>query len=308
MSRNIQLVIIDPQNSFCKVIPETDQQKLHNGELCVVGGWEDMERVSGLVNRLSSTLSDIKITLDSHQRLHIAHPDWYVDTNGNKPNPFTLMRAESNSIVGSVMRFDGNGSPVMENGAPVFDDVGYFQTVRRGMFKRTLSYLQDLQSAKRYPHCLWPPHCLIGTPGHNIVGPLFEALDLWCVKNGNTIDITTKGSNPWVEHFSAVRAEVPDLHDPHSQLNTSFISTLMEADEILLAGEARSHCLANTVRDIANEFAGGTLGSSDEFIKKCVLLTDGTSDVPGFEHLGEAFVNEMTGRGMKTSTCEEYLQ
>jgi hypothetical protein len=62
------------------------------------------------------------------------------------------------------------------------------------------------------------------------------------------------------------------------------------------------------VRDIANEFAtGGSLGSNDEFIQKCVLLTDGTSDVPGFSHFGQAFVKEMTARGMQPTTCAAYL-
>ncbi|NOQ37043.1 MAG: hypothetical protein GQ569_14320 [Methylococcaceae bacterium] len=308
MARNIQLVIIDPQNSFCNVVPEADQQRLHDGELCVAGGWDDMVRVGKLVTRLGNKLSDIKITMDSHQRLHIANPDWFCDCNGKHPAPFTLMRAENNSIIGSVLRVDANGQPVIENGAPVFDDVGEFRTVKQGMFKRSYEYLAELSANNRYPHCLWPPHCQIGTAGHNIVAPLYEALDKWCADFAGTIDITTKGSNPWVEHFSAVRAEVADPNDPNSQLNTEFIQTLMEADEILLSGEARSHCLANTVRDIANEFAaGGSLGSNDEFIKKCVLLTDATSDVPGFTHLGEAFVNEMTARGMKTSTCADYL-
>jgi hypothetical protein len=67
------------------------------------------------------------------------------------------------------------------------------------------------------------------------------------------------------------------------------------------AGEARSHCLANTVLDIANNFG-------EENIKKMVLLEDGTSDVPGFENLGEDFVKEMKGRGMRISTTVDYLK
>ena len=45
----------------------------------------------------------------------------------------------------------------------------------------------------------------------------------------------------------------------------------MEADLIFVAGEAGSHCLANTVRDIANNFG------DDTYVKKLVLLTDATS-------------------------------
>jgi nicotinamidase-related amidase len=76
----------------------------------------------------------------------------------------------------------------------------------------------------------------------------------------------------------------------------------MEGDEILLAGEAGSHCLANTVSDMADSFG------DDSFISKCVLLTDGTSPVPGFDQLQTDFVAKMTKRGMKTITTVDYLK
>ena len=37
-----------------------------------------------------------------------------------------------------------------------------------------------------------------------------------------------------------------------------------------------------------------------------VLLTDTTSSVKGFEEMGEEFVREMTVRGMRTCTTEEF--
>jgi hypothetical protein len=61
--------------------------------------------------------------------------------------------------------------------------------------------------------------------------------------------------------------------------------------------------LANTVRDIANEF----VKDNDSFIRKCILLKDATSDVPGFESYGETFVKEMVARGMKITTTKDYL-
>jgi nicotinamidase-related amidase len=148
---------------------------------------------------------------------------------------------------------------------------------------------------------IWPPHCIIGTPGHNIVTPVLEALLTWEQKNIGMVNKVTKGSNMWVEHFSGVRAEVLDPNDPTTQLNTDVVNALMDADEILWAGEARSHCLANTFRDIANEF------KDDAFVKKCILLTDGTSDVTGLEFLGKAFVDEMTKRGLRFVNTTDYL-
>ena len=49
-----------------------------------------------------------------------------------------------------------------------------------------------------------------------------------------------------------------------------------EADTVVIAGEALSHCLANTVRDLAAH-------AGDEAVKRWILLRDTTSAVPGFE-------------------------
>lgn len=275
------LVIIDPQSSFCRVVDAQEQQKIHDGELCVPGAWDDMERVAQMISRLGNKLDDIHITLDSHHQLHIAHPMWWKDASGATPPPFTALSEQSGTIKGS----DGKE----------------YTTYRPSFLKRSIEYLKALSDGKRYPHVIWPPHCLIGTPGHNIVTPVLNYILQWEQDTFGATDIVTKGSNYFVEHFSAVRAEVVDPQDPTTQLNTSFVNTVMEADEILLSGEASSHCLANTVRDMANEFA------DDSFIKKCVLLTDGTSPVPTFEQYEHQFIQEMTSRGMKTTTTVDYL-
>ena len=289
MAKNIQLIIIDPQNSFCQVVDPAEQQRIHDGELCVTGAWDDMVRVANLINRIGDKIDDISVTLDSHDRLHIAHPLWFRSVSSNRmPDPFTIMREENGKIFGST--FGGV-------------ELGEFRTVRQGFMEQTIKYLKALKAGNRYPHVIWPFHCLIGTPGHNIVAPLAEALFDWENVNIARFQKITKGSNPSVEHFSAVRAEVVDPNDPSTSLNTNLIRSLMEADVILLAGEARSHCLANTVRDIADEFKA----DQDAFIRKCVLLSDATSDVPGCEALGETFVKEMVARGMQISTTKDYL-
>lgn len=290
MPRSVQLVLVDPQNSFCRQVDPGRQQELHDGELCIPGAWDDMQRVAGLIRRLGSRIDLIDVTLDSHQLLHVAHPLWFRDPSGRHPEPFTIMRVEDGVILGS--RSDAQGRS---------RDLGEFTTTRGEFHGRTVRYLEQLAARGRYPHCIWPPHCLIGTPGHNVVGPLMEALLAWCGNGPSRINLILKGSNVFVEHFSAVRAEVPDPDDPQTQLNRPLIDRWMEADEILLAGEAASHCLANTVRDVADELP------DEAFLKKCVLLVDGTSPVPGFEDYQQEFIDQMTARGMRTTTCAEYV-
>ena len=98
-----------------------------------------------------------------------------------------------------------------------------------------------------------------------------------------------------------VQAEVPDPEDPSTQVNIGLVRTLEEADVVLMAGEALSHCLANTVRDIAAQF------SDPRYVAKIHLLRDATGNVPGFESLGDAFVRELTAKGMKLTTTTEFL-
>jgi nicotinamidase/pyrazinamidase len=264
---NVHLLIIDPQNDFCD--PE-------RGALYVNGADADMERVSVMVDRLRGKLSDIHVTLDSHHPIDIAHPVFWKDSAGQRPAPFTQVSVEDVRT-------------------------GRWTTRLPSARARAIEYLEALEKGGRYPHTVWPPHCLIGSYGHNVMPKLFEALTGWEAARFAVVDYVTKGSNLWTEHFSAVQAEVPDPMDPGTQVNSRLVETLEEADLVLLAGEAGSHCLANTVRDIADRFTDA------RYISKLVLLTDATSPVTGFEAYQEDFIRDMTARGMKHSTTTEVL-
>ncbi len=284
-----QLVIIDPQNSFCKVVPADQQQIEHNGELCVPGAWQDMERLADLVLKNGDIFENVWVTLDSHHQMHVSHPFWYKDSNGKMPSPFTLLREENGEIIGYVF----------ESGSK--KDLGVYTCATPSIQKRVVEYLRALEATNRYPHCIWPAHCLIGTPGHNVVEPLMNSLLEWEIRNRAAVDFVTKGSSYWVEHFSAVKAEVPDPYDVSTQVDPKFIQALTDVDELVISGEAGSHCVANTIRDIANE------AGNDDFVKKCVLLIDATSPVPGFESYQSSFIDEMTNRGMRIAKCSDYI-
>ena len=264
MPNNIHLLVIDPQNDFCDP----------GGSLYVPGAEGDMDRLAKMVERLRSKLTAIHVTLDSHRRVDISHPIWFKDGRGRHPDPLTVISAD-----------DLRG--------------GRWTTTLPSAFKRTLAYLEALSTGGRYPHVIWPYHCLIGDAGHNVWPKLSEAIHAW-EDRFLMADFVTKGSNPWTEHFSGVQAEVPDPDDPTTQVNTELIATLEDADVILLAGEALSHCLANTVRDIADKFA------EPKYVSKLVLLTDASSNVPSFERYGDDFVRTMKARGMTTSTTVDF--
>jgi len=260
----VELLIIDPQNDFCNP----------NGALFVAGADKDMEKLAKFITEKKKKLDDIHSTLDSHHRIDIAHPIFWTDSNGAHPAPFTIITA---------------------------DDVknARWATTNRHFMARATEYVNALAANGRYPLCIWPEHCLIGSWGYAVEPKVFSALLDW-ESDFAMVDYVTKGSNFWTEHYSAVQADVPDPEDPDTQLNQRLIQTLQSADMILLGGEARSHCLANTVRDIANNFG-------EDNIKKMYLLTDCTSDVTGFEQMGEDFVKEMVSRGMNLTTTKDIL-
>lgn len=266
MRQRIELLVIDPQVDFCDPA---------RGALYVPGADDDMVRLAAMVRRLKGKLDDIHVTLDSHHFIHIAHPIFWKDSRGHHPPPFTrITRAEVE---------EGVWTPTVP-----------------GMYRRALEYVRRLEQNGRYELTVWPPHCLIGSPGHAVFPALFVALTEWETRFA-FVDYVTKGSNLLTEHYSAVQADVPDPADASTQINTRLIQTLERADLVAIAGEARTHCLANTVRDIADSFG------DDSFVSKLVLLTDAASDIPGFEAHAHDFMSEMAARGMRLSTTTEFL-
>jgi len=290
MSKKIHLLLIDPQNSFTKVVPPDEQQTRHDGELCVPGAWDDMTRVADMIERTGSMFSQITVTLDSHHPFHIAHPLFWKDANGERPKPLTVIREEKGNFIGS--QFDANGQP---------HDIGEFMVSRPQYMKHAIAYLRELATKGRYSHMVWPEHCLIGTPGFLIMKPLRHALIKWEYDKIGLVNKVTKGSTFYTEHFSAIEAEVPHPEFPETQLNSSLVDDLNEADEIVLGGEASSHCVLSTLRDIADRF------KDDSFIKKVVCLEDAMSPVPFFEKQADDFFNDMKNRGMQVSTTQAYL-
>lgn len=269
MKPSLHLLLIDPQNDFC----------LPNGALSVPGAEEDMARLIELIDRRNADISRITVTLDSHRRLDISHPLWWRDSEGNPPAPFTTISS-----------------------AEV--QAAHWQATDPSAQLRSLQYLETLESTGSYPHVIWPEHCLLGDPGHNVYGPLSSALHRWEAANHTGVDFLLKGSNPWTEHFSAVRAEVPDPRDPGTDVDPGFVNSLAASDELWIAGQALSHCVANTVRDLLAQppFAGSATPATS-----MVLLRDATSPVPGFEPQAQAFVAEAESHGVRIASCQELL-
>jgi nicotinamidase/pyrazinamidase len=277
MALKLHVVCIDDQNDFTDV----------NGSLYVKGGDENVKRAASMITRLRDKITDIHVTMDSHHKVDISHPLWWVDEHGNKPGPIT------------GVSLNPDGTFHFKNFITGAEAKG--RTRAMSARDRTAKYIEALTRDGRYPHTIWPEHCLIGDEGHNLNPVLSAAIHEWEEKRYAVANVVTKGSNPWTEHFSAVKAEVPDPEDPSTQINRGLIETLEQADIVVWVGEALSHCLANTFRDVVANF------SDPSFIKKMWLCTDASSNVPGFEKYGDDFVSEMKTKGMNITTTKTFL-
>lgn len=274
---NVQLLIIDPQNDFMDIKGAT---------LPVIGANDDMIRLAGLVDRIGPKLQKIHVTMDSHHLVDIAHPAFWRDTTGKSPDPMTIISAESIK--------DGTWSP------------------RRPKLRGyAIGYAEQLEADGKYQVMVWPPHCLIGSWGHNVQSDLAEALNRWSIARVLNIDFVTKGTNVLTEHYGALLAEVPIANDPSTQLNGRFLQMLQEADVIVVAGEASSHCVKATVEQVADNIG-------EENVKKFQLLTDCMSPVPAitapdgtvivdFPGMADQFLKDMERRGMKLTTSADFL-
>lgn len=267
MALTTHLFVIDPQNDFMDA---------PGAALPVAGARADMERLARLIDVAGERIGAITVTLDSHHSVGIERPALWRRGDGGEVAPFTQIAA-ADVRAGAYAPRDGAALP------------------------RVLAYLDALEARGRYRLMVWPPHCEIGAPGHNIEAGLRDAIGRWERARLQPARKVFKGMNPWTENYSALQAEVPDPADPSTQLDTALIAALDAADRIVIAGEASSHCVRATAEDLADHLPSG-------HIDKLVLLADCMSPVAGFEAEAQAFLDRLQARGATVCTHADWLR
>lgn len=215
-----------------------------NSALPVKGANADAERFAEFVNRHRDRISDLYLTQDSHHVLDIAHPSWWKNADGTEVNPFTVI-------------------------TPTELTAGTYYPSLRVQYSR--KYIQALTDQGEFVHVVWPEHCIVGTEGHTFhpaVRKMIAAFEKKCYR---WVNIITKGSNPNTEHYGAFRANIEQPDDPSTQLSQVLLTKLNELDRLFLGGEAQSHCVANSLRQL--------LDNAPNLIPKMVILEDTMSPV-----------------------------
>mmetsp|Transcript_6924 Transcript_6924/g.22298 ORF Transcript_6924/g.22298 Transcript_6924/m.22298 type:complete len:292 (+) Transcript_6924:166-1041(+) len=253
------LLLIDTQVDFT------------TGSLAVPGAERDAEGTAKLVR--DGPWNEIYVTLDTHQRYHVAHPVFWHDREGNHPKPFQ-------TITAADFR-NGTWMPV-DNTKSTLDWCSF--------------YLQSLQELKKQL-TIWPEHCLVGSTGGCVEPHILAALLEWEGKTGGTVVYVHKGANSFTEHYSAFKAEVPRPDDPTTDLNVDLIHDLLKHDNVTVCGQALSHCVGSSVADLADNWDQSRL-------KDIILMENLTSPVPGFEAAGESYVASFRKRGITITTYD----
>ncbi|MBK7177310.1 MAG: hypothetical protein KA362_15740 [Chloroflexi bacterium] len=235
--QKIHLVIIDMQVDFCHA----------GGSLNVPGSVGDIQRLTEFIYTNAERITNITCSLDSHLPHQIFHPAWWADEQGNHPAPFTMITYQDIK--------DGKWRPLV---APV----------------QSTNYVKQLEEEAKKTLTIWPYHVMIGSIGNALDPELFSAVMWHSLARKTQPTWLTKGSIPLTEHYSIIQPEVPVPNHPLGGKNKAFLDTLADADVVLIAGEAESHCVLETVEDLVEDFS-----AKPDALQKIYFLRDCTSPV-----------------------------
>jgi nicotinamidase-related amidase len=226
------LLLVDVQNTFCTP----------GFELVVPGAVEDNRRLCEFIYRNLGDITTIVLTLDTHSPFQIFHPFVWVDQDGNHPSPGTVITPDDTDS--GRWRIDPQMSQVLETPVlPRLDDD----------FARY--YTRTLAQRDRYPLTIWPLHGLVGSRGHAIVPAVEEAVYFHSMARDAPARFVLKGESPLTEHYSVFAPEVGEdsrgrtIGTHHREL----LRRMFDYDRIVVAGQAKSHCVTWTVDHMLEE-------------------------------------------------------
>lgn len=265
----VALLLVDVQNTFC----------LPGSELPVAGAVDDNVRLCQFIYRNLGVITAIHLTLDTHMAMQIFHPVFWVDESGEHPEPATVISLQDVE----AGRWKVN--------AAVAESVGGGDYAR--LQKHAHHYARELSEGGKYPLIIWPYHAMLGGVGHALVASVEEACFFHNMARSSQTGFEIKGGNPLTENYSVLRPEILDGLDgtPIAQKNTRFLETLLGFDVVIIAGQAKSHCVTWTINDLLSEITERDVALA----AKVYLLEDCTSPViiPGVvdftEQANEAF-------------------
>ncbi len=251
------LLLIDAQNTFC--IPEFE---LFVGGHSGRGAVDDNLRLCEFIYRNLGEISQITATMDTHRATQVFHAVFFVDKDGNHPAPFTDVHADE--LRNEKWMFN----PALTSQFGIAPAYGQ---------QMMIHYAEALEQKGKYALTVWPYHAMLGGIGHALVSSVEEAIFFHSMTRNTQYEIEIKGDKPFTENYSVIGPEV--LTGPMGEAlgthNSKFIERLQQVDRLIIAGQAKSHCVAWTVQDLLNDIQA----RDPALAKKVYLLEDCSSPV-----------------------------
>jgi nicotinamidase-related amidase len=287
--RRVALLLVDVQNTFC--LPEFE---LFVAGRSGRGAIEDAGRIAAFLYRQLDRVTEVIATLDTHSAAQIFHPVFWVDANGEHPAPHTVIALAD--VESGRFRVNPELAAALARSCPV--DVADW----------SLHYARSLDAGGKYPLMVWPYHAQLGGIGHALVSLVEEAIFFHGMARRSPTRLEVKGRHPLTENYSVLRPEVTaDASGrPIAAPNRELVDHLLGFDEVLVAGEAKSHCVAWTVADLLQEIEA----RDRSLARKVVLLDDCSSPVvvPGvvdFTDAADAAYARFAAAGMRRAASTE---
>lgn len=157
------------------VIIDMQNDFIHkNGSLCVSNGDNAAKNIANFLKE--NDVNKIFVSMDHHPKNNIASTEFWYDSENKHVEPFTEI---------------------------TLDDV-LSKKIRAYYYKAYLiAYLKELEK-KGKKLIAWPSHCVENTWGCEICNELKEVLDY-----KDNVEYIKKGTNPYTEHYSIFKAEIP---------------------------------------------------------------------------------------------------
>lgn len=248
--RRCMLLLIDMQVDF--IHPD--------GSLTVPGAVDDTRRtIEWLYDHLGE-ITQIVASLDSHIPGQIFYPTWWVDEKGNHPRANTVITHED-------------------------VEAGRWRPVKEPEWSKR--YVRLLEEGARKQLMIWPYHTMIGSEGHNMMPTLYEAITYHSAARDTRPYFILKGMIDNTEYYSLLEPEIKVPGVPGGELNTDFLETLRTFDAVYIAGQAKSHCVLETIRSLMTYYS-----DQPQIIDRLHLLIDCTSSVDHPEIDFEAMASE----------------
>jgi nicotinamidase-related amidase len=245
------LLLVDAQNTFC-----TPGFELFVAGRTGTGALDDSHRLCAFLYHHLDVVTQVVVTLDTHQAFQVFHAPFLVDADGHHPDPYTLVSAED--VARGRWRVDPAAAEILQ--------------LERADSQLS-GYVDALAAGGKYELTIWPFHAMLGGIGHALVSAIEEALFFHAIARRSQPRFEVKGTRPLTEHYSVLGPEVERGADgePLGERNTELVEYLAGFDVVIVAGQAKSHCVAWTVEDL--------LVDVPELAPRLYLLEDCTSPV-----------------------------